>query len=224
MFTHKHGLTESIIYPLKICEQVGKGVERFNVSTYQCCVLFNNVGSFNRKSDFQKPENLNEPIAKCEKINIAELSLLKEFCGNNFAHVIWRAEADNLPTDTRQLLEDYGLVGCHSARGNDLSVHSRIDSTSYVRLLWESNGEANEFSHAAIFEVNFGKKSESAIADLREQTADTLFSDLGTVALVIEGSDLSITEDIFCAYGKMHSGRQEEASGDQIKSSETTML
>ena len=39
------------------------------------------------------------------------------------------------------------------------------------------------------------QKSERAFADLREKTVDTLLSDLGTVALVIEGSDLSITED-----------------------------
>ena len=78
-----------------------------------------------------------------------------------------------LPTDTRQLLEDHGSVGCHSARGNDLSVHARIDSTGYVRLLWESNGQANEFSHGAIFEVKFGKKREEAFADFREQIADT---------------------------------------------------
>ena len=104
-----------------------------------------------------------------------------------------------------------------------MSVHARIDSTGFVRLLWESNGEANEFSHAAIFEVNFGKKSERAIADSREQTADTLFFDLGTVALVIVGSDLSITEGQFCANGNMYSRHQEEATGDQIKYSETTM-
>ena len=86
---------------------------------------------------------------------MAELSFLKEFCGNNFAHVILSTEADKMPTDTRQSLEDYGLMGCHSARGDDLSVHARFDSTWYVRLLWESNGEANEFSHAAIIEVKF---------------------------------------------------------------------
>ena len=45
--------------------------------------------------------------------------------------------------------------------------------------------------------MKFGKKSERALAGLREQTADTLFSDLGTVTLVVEGSDLSITEDNF---------------------------
>ena len=36
-----------------------------------------------------------------------------------------------------------------------LSVHARTDSTGYVRLLWKSNGEADEFSHAAIFTVKF---------------------------------------------------------------------
>ena len=73
----------------------------------------------------------------------------------------------------------------------------KIDSTGYVRLLWESIGKANEFSFAAILEVKVRQKSERALADLREQTADTLFSDLGTVALVIKCSDLSITEDKF---------------------------
>ena len=102
---------------------------------------------------------------------ISKLSLLKEFCGNNYAHVIWTAEEDNLPTNTRQLLEDCGLVGCHSTRGNDLSNYTKIDSTGYVRLLWESNGGANEFSHAAIIEVIFGKTSERALEDLRKQNS-----------------------------------------------------
>ena len=105
---------------------------------------------------------------------------------------------DSLPTDTRQLLEDYGLVGCQSARSNDLTVHARIDPSSYFRLVWEAIGGANELSHAEIFEVKFCKKSERALADLHEQTADTLFSDLVSVALVIEGSDLSISEDNLC--------------------------
>ena len=99
----------------------------------------------NRKSEFRKPENLNKLITKGETINIAELSLLKEFWGNKYAHVILTSEADSLPTDTRQLLEDYGLVGCHSATSNDPSVHAKIDPTGYVRLHGESIGEANEF-------------------------------------------------------------------------------
>ena len=51
----------------------------------------------------------------------------------------------------------------------------------------ESIGETNEFSNSAIFELEIGQKSERALADLREQTADTLFSDIGTVAFLIEG-------------------------------------
>ena len=34
----------------------------------------------------------------------------------------------------------------------------RIDSTRYVRLLWESNEEEDKGSHAAILEVKFGKE------------------------------------------------------------------
>ena len=62
------------------------------------------------------------------------------------------AEAGSLPTDEKKLLEDKGLVGCHSSRCNNLSVHARIDSTGYVRLLRESSEEDVKNSHAAIFE------------------------------------------------------------------------
>ena len=88
-------------------------------------------------------------------------------------------------------------MGCHSSRSNDLSVHARIDSIGYVRLLWESGEEDDKNTHAATFEVKFGKKTEEAITDSRERTADTLFADLESVALAIEGSDLNITEDNF---------------------------
>ena len=40
-------------------------------------------------------------------------------------------------------------------------------------------------------------KKEEAITALRERTADTLLTDLGSVALALHGSDLSITEDTF---------------------------
>ena len=88
-------------------------------------------------------------------------------------------------------------MGCHSIGVNDLSVHARINSTGYVRLLSEPSEEDDELTHAAIFEVKFGKKAAEELTDLRERTADTLLSDLGSVALAIEGSDLSITEDNF---------------------------
>ena len=39
------------------------------------------------------------------------------------------------------------------------------------------------------------KKGEEAVTDSRERTADTLFTDLESLALAIEGSDLDITED-----------------------------
>ena len=57
----------------------GKDVELFNVSTYQRSIFFNNFGSFNRKSEFRKPENLNKPVTKGEKFKITELSVPKEF-------------------------------------------------------------------------------------------------------------------------------------------------
>ena len=50
-------------------------------------------------------------------------------------------------------------------------------------------------THAAIFEVKFGKKAEGAITDSRERTADTLYNDLESVALAIEGTTPDVTED-----------------------------
>ena len=37
---------------------------------------------------------------------------------------------------------------------------TQVDSTGYVRLLWESNEEDDELTHAAIFEVKFGKRQK----------------------------------------------------------------
>ena len=59
----------------------------------------------------------------------------REFRRINYAHVILTAEPDSLPTDEKKLLDDYGSVGCHSSKSNDLSVHSKIDSSGDVRLL-----------------------------------------------------------------------------------------
>ena len=100
--------------------------------------------------------------------------------GNNYAHVILTAEADSLPTNAKELLHDYGFVGCHSSRSNDLSVHARIDSSGYNRLLWESDDARN--GHAAIFEVKIGKTSERAVKESRERSPEQLFADLEPVA------------------------------------------
>ena len=72
--------------------------------TCQCSILFNNMGSINRKSEFRKPENLNKPIVKCERFNVAELSLLKEFLVKQLCscHHVGRG-CDRQPTDARQL-------------------------------------------------------------------------------------------------------------------------
>ena len=121
------------------------------------------------------------------------LSLLREFGRNNYAYVIMTSEADSLPTDEKKLLEDHGFLGCHSSRSNDLPVHSRIDSTGYVRLLWESSEEDDKNSHAAIFGIKFGDKAEEKITEPRERTAASFFSDM----VAVEGSDLNTTAGNF---------------------------
>ena len=44
---------------------------------------------------------------------------------------------------------------------------------------------------------NFGEKTEGATTESRERTAKSLFDNLGSVALVVEGSDFGTTEDRF---------------------------
>ena len=180
------------------------------------------MGSFNRKSEFQKPENLSKPITKGEKINVAELSLLKEFWRNNYAHVVMTAEADRIPTDAKQSFENFGIVGYHSNRSNGLAVHARIDSTSYVRILWESIEEDNELCRAAIFEVKFGKMSEGAITDSLERRADLFFWRWDCCISHWRQRPQHHWWQ-FRAYCKMYSGHHKKATGDQIKSSETTV-
>ena len=81
---------------------------------------------------------MHKPLSPQEKFidtDDRKLSILREFWGNNYAHVILTPEADSLPTDEKELLDAYGSVGCHSSRSNDLPVHVRIDSSGYDRLL-----------------------------------------------------------------------------------------
>ena len=87
-------------------------------------------------------------------------------------------------------------MGCHSSRSNDLSVHARIDSTGYVRLLWKSSEETATTHMQRFFDRSFWKKAQAAIAELRERTVASLFIDLEAVASVVEGSD-SNTDDNF---------------------------
>ena len=79
------------VFPQSV-RKTSTNVELFNVPTYQCSILYNNMGSFNRKSKFRRPENLNKPITKFEKFNVADLSLLRKF---------WRKQLRACDSDSR---------------------------------------------------------------------------------------------------------------------------
>ena len=69
------------IFPQSV-RKAGPDVDFYNVSTYQCSILFNNMGSFNRKNEFRKAENIDKPISSTEKFHFTsdpQLSLLTEF-------------------------------------------------------------------------------------------------------------------------------------------------
>ena len=65
------------VFPQSV-RKTSTNVEVFYVPTYQCSILFNNMGSFNWKSEFQRPENLNK-LTRGQKFSVADLSLLREF-------------------------------------------------------------------------------------------------------------------------------------------------
>ena len=136
--------------------------------------------------------------------------------------MILTAEADSLSTDAKQLLEDYGLVGCHSNNGNYLSVHARIDSTGSVRILWESNDEEDKGSHAAIFEVKFGKKRRKDHSPIRVsgqlRRSSVIWS---LLQWSFEGSD---SKDNFVLTANCIRDTREKAIGNQIRSSKDALL
>ena len=57
------------IFPQSVSE-AGPDVDIYNVSTYLCSILFNNMSSFNRKSECRKAENIDKPISSNEKFNV----------------------------------------------------------------------------------------------------------------------------------------------------------
>ena len=141
---------------------------------------------------------MHKPIIPQEKFNVTDdqqLSLLREFWGKQLRACDFTGAADCIPTDEKKLLDDYGIVGCHSSGSNDLSVHAKIGSSGYVRLFWEPDDDRK--GHAAIFEVKFGKKTKRAATESCERTAEQLYDQLDSVALAVDGSNLGTTVDSF---------------------------
>ena len=57
------------IFPQSV-RKAGPNVDLYNVSTYQCSILFNNMGSFKRKTEYRKAENMDKPVSSQEKFNV----------------------------------------------------------------------------------------------------------------------------------------------------------
>ena len=47
------------VFPQSV-RKAGPNVDLLNVSTYQCSIVFNNMGSFNRKSESRKAESMDK--------------------------------------------------------------------------------------------------------------------------------------------------------------------
>ena len=106
------------IFPQSV-RKASLDVNFYNEPTYQCSILFNNVGSFNRKSEFRKAENIEKPILQMKSSTLPAILSChssQNSGGKNCAHATSTAEADSSPTDANKLLKDNCLVGCDSSK------------------------------------------------------------------------------------------------------------
>ena len=55
------------VFPQSV-RKASPNVDLLNVSTYQRSIIFNNMGSFNRKSEFRKDENMDKPVSPNQKL------------------------------------------------------------------------------------------------------------------------------------------------------------
>ena len=87
-------------------------------------------------------------------------------------------------------------MGCHLSRSNDLSVHTRFDSTGYVRLLWESIEEENELSPCSGFWSL--AKSEKVFAGSRGRTSDAHFETWSRFHQPLKAAISALLRTILC--------------------------
>ena len=52
------------------------------------------------------------------------------------------AEGDSLPTDEKELLDDFGFVGCHSSRSNDLMTVTDMPQSLKSNLAKRQNEQS----------------------------------------------------------------------------------
>ena len=137
----------------------------------------------------------------------------------------WQRKLTAYRQTQNSCLRTMPLVGCHSSKSNDLSVHARINSAGYVRLKCESSEEEEDKIHMQrSLKWNLVRMQEGPITDSRERTADTLFDDLECVGICHWRQWLQHYWEQFRASSQMHSRHQGQATGDQIRSSKTTVL
>ena len=131
--TQDHGLiTAEASFHFSV-RKAGPNVDLYNVSTYQCSIPFNNMGSFSRRSEFRKAEKHGQTGFTTGEVQTFRPAALSYRQSENSKEItILTAEADSIPTDEKALLVANGLVGCHSSRSNDLSIHARIDSQDMI--------------------------------------------------------------------------------------------
>ena len=67
---HKHDLTVAEVSLHNLQGKEAQKLISMRCSTCQCSILFDNMGSFNKKSEFRKAENLDKPISSSEEFNI----------------------------------------------------------------------------------------------------------------------------------------------------------
>ena len=90
-------------------KKIGEHTFAYNHSTLQLSIMLVNFGNFSRKAHVQN-----------RQIKDPDVSLIQQFWGNNYAHVIMTVEADGLPRDAVDNHLRFGLMGAHSNNTEDL--------------------------------------------------------------------------------------------------------
>ena len=75
-------------------------------TTYECNIFFNNLGSFIRKSEYRKSQNLSNLVGKNERYNVTNLSFFASF-GEITMHMwFWQLR----PTVYQQMQDSYWKI------------------------------------------------------------------------------------------------------------------
>ena len=115
--------------------QVGDEIGHHAASTLQVSIGFFNL------ANCQKTTSMANPITgERRTLRNPGMNMLLECWGQNHAHVILTAGANNLPQDKDRQKQQYGLTGAYS-KESSLACHANVGDSGPVEKLWGGGGQ-----------------------------------------------------------------------------------